>query len=107
MAATRLALGNDYAVRLTGLRNALTAAYLNAATVTAQLYDAGGAAVGDPVTLTYTPASNGDYAGVIESTVVDAGFAEGDVYRLAVAAAQGGVTAEFNATGTVGRRAAG
>lgn len=99
-----LHLGNDRAVTLTGLRNAATGAYLNAATVTAQLYDEADAAVGDPVTLAYTAASSGDYAGVIESGVIDAGFAVGDVYRLAVTAAQGGVDGEWNEAGTVGRR---
>ena len=103
----QLTAGNDCAVALTGLRNALTGAYLNAATVTAQLYDEADAAVGAPVTLAYTAASSGDYAGVIEASVIDAGFAVGDFYRLEVTAAQGGVDAQFNVAGTVGRRGPG
>lgn len=59
-----LHVGNDEILELQGLRNELTAGYLNAATVTVTLVDADGAQVtGDtwPKTLTYVTGSNGIY----------------------------------------------
>ncbi len=106
LTAPALHAGNDARVTLAGLRSAATGSHLNAATVTAQLYDEADAAVGDPVTLAYVAASSGGYAGVVESGVVD-GLGVGAFYRLAVAASEGGVDGEWNVTGTVGRRGTG
>lgn len=107
LAAPPLHAGNDARVTLTGLRSAATGSYLNAATVTAQLYDEADAAVGDPVAIGYVAASSGNYAGVVESSVIDAGFDVGDFYRVEVTAVEGSVDAQFNVTGTVGRRGTG
>ena len=60
---------NDLVV--TGLSVAATAAYLNSATVTAQLKDSALANItGGDVTLAYVAASNGNYLGALPSTIV-------------------------------------
>jgi hypothetical protein len=61
---------NDQFVEVNGLRNNLTGAYLNAATVTATLRDLAGVAVAglDGVALAYVAGSDGDYRGQVEET---------------------------------------
>lgn len=62
-------IGCDHAFTMTGLQDN-TGAYLNAATVTYTIYTAAGVAVTNGTgTLSYVAASNGNYAGTIESTV--------------------------------------
>lgn len=60
--------GSDFNLTLNGARLSATGAYLNAATVTYTLYTAAGVSVSTG-TLTYVTSSNGNYLGVIESTV--------------------------------------
>lgn len=93
--------GNDALLRWTGAANSVTGAYLNAATVTAQLYDENDDPKGDPVTLDYVAGSNGNYLGVLESSVIDAHFAVGDRYELVVTLVQGGVNGRRVAEGTL------
>lgn len=63
--------GSDYYVRYEGARDAVSGSYLNSGTVTyAMYYTADDSAVsGGTGSLSYTAASNGDYLGVVESTV--------------------------------------
>lgn len=62
-------IGCDHTVSVTGLRIA-GGAHLNAATITYSLQSTDGTEItGGSGSLTYTPASDGDYTGTIESTV--------------------------------------
>lgn len=58
-------------LELLGLKNAVSGAYLNAATVNATVYRDGAAVPGQtwPLVLTYEAASNGNYRGTIEDTI--------------------------------------
>jgi len=61
-------VGNTNVLELTGLQNALTAAYINDATVTVTVKDAAGTAVSGetwPLAMSYVAASNGDYRAVL------------------------------------------
>jgi len=60
---------NDNVLVLDELTNAVTGAYINSATVTAQLKTATGTSVGAPLTLAYVAASNGKYRSLIEEDV--------------------------------------
>lgn len=107
MAANQLYAGNDTDLAATGLRRGST--YLNAATVTCQPYNLAtgtAVAVGSAVTLAYVASSSGDYAGVLESSVADAGFDIGGEYRLDFAASEGGVNGAWSLSGVVERRGA-
>ena len=64
---------NNMLLRLNGAQDAKTAAFLNAATVTARLVDRLGVdIVGQtwPLTLDFVAGSNGDYCGVLNDTLV-------------------------------------
>ena len=64
---------NNMLLRVNGARDAKTAAFLNVATVTARLVDSLGVDIGGqtwPLTLDYVAASNGDYCGVLNDTLV-------------------------------------
>lgn len=108
--ANELYLGNDSGLTATGLRNDAAGTYLNAATVTCQPYNVAVSgtetAVGSPVALAYVAGSNGSYAGTLESSVIDGGFAVGNRYRLAFTAVQSGVNAAWSIEGEVMRRGA-
>jgi len=59
---------NTNLLELTGLKDAITGAFINDATVTATVVDEDGVAVSGaswPVTLAYVSASNGDYRAVL------------------------------------------
>jgi hypothetical protein len=65
-------VGNTNVLDLLGLKDALTNAYLNSATVTVTVKDASGVAVpGEswPVTMAYVAGSNGNYRAIIEDDV--------------------------------------
>lgn len=68
MALDPIPIGGDYALTLTGLSGG--GAFLNSATVTYELKSPAGTTVGSG-TMTYTAASNGNYAATIESTVTE------------------------------------
>lgn len=68
MESVYISADNDLVV--TGLSVAATGSYLNSATVAAQLRDSAmGAITGGDVTLSYVAASNGNYLGVLPSTI--------------------------------------
>ncbi len=65
--------GNDNILELDGLRNEITGAFLNAATVTATLVDSGGVNVTGqswPLALDYVSDSDGIYRGTITDLAV-------------------------------------
>ncbi len=68
MALEVLAINSDNLVRLDGLTNASSGAYINNATVTFVLLDSNGATVTSG-NLTFVAASNGRYEGTISHTV--------------------------------------
>lgn len=79
--------GSDHDITVTGLYGGT--GYLNSATVTYELLDAAGTAIaGGSGTLDYTAASNGDYAGVMESTVTET-LTPGARHTLIYTAVQG------------------
>ena len=61
----KLYVSSDNLLQITGLKNRLTDAYLNSATITANVNDLTGTLVEGPVTLSYVAASNGNYAGTV------------------------------------------
>ncbi len=68
--ADTITLNSDKTLELSGARDAATGSFLNAATVTYGLYTSAGVLVPSGTgTLTYVAASDGNYRGVIESTV--------------------------------------
>lgn len=79
-------VANDNLVQLFGLKDERTNAYVSGATVTAQLRDAAGVAVGGAITLTYVAGSNGDYAGVVPDTTA---LVAGDRYTAEITADNG------------------
>jgi len=63
---------NDTLLELAGLKDEVTEAYINTATVTATVKNAAGTAVTGqawPLTLSYVTASDGDYRGVLEAAL--------------------------------------
>lgn len=93
MSATEILLvGSSNVVQLTGLRDALSGAYQNAATVTLTLKDAAGVEVtGEtwPFTLAYIASSNGIYRGTLAAGI---GIVAGRTYYGHITATQGGST---------------
>jgi hypothetical protein len=79
---------NDLTLLITGLYNDVDDTYLNAATVTATLYDGAGAAVSGftSIGLSYIAASNGNYRGMVPESFNPA---LGDEYVLKIDAVQG------------------
>jgi hypothetical protein len=79
---------NSTVISVTGLQDFLSGAYLDAATVAATLMDEKGNA--DPVInslpLTYIPASNGNYQGIVPNTF---NATVGSRYQLKITALQG------------------
>ena len=92
--ANLLYIGEDLTVTWTGASVTVngTTSYLNSATVTYAITDAAGTAVsGGTGTLSYIAASNGNYEGTIESTVLTASnFTVGRTYLLDITLVQSG-----------------
>ncbi len=82
MAISSLFIGSDLDVAYSGASIASTGAYLNSGTCTWVLKDGAGTTVGSG-TLTYVGASNGNYAGTIESTVTST-LEENGLYTLTI-----------------------
>ena len=83
MSAHVLYVDNDMRLEVGSLRD-LDGVYLNAATVTATIYDALGVAVTGqswPLTLAYVALSNGIYRGIIDD---GADFVDGEDYTIVV-----------------------
>jgi hypothetical protein len=70
MALEVLAINSDNLVRLDGLTNASTGAYVNNATVTFSLLDAGGNILIANSSMSFVASSNGRYEGTIPYTTV-------------------------------------
>jgi hypothetical protein len=65
-------ISTDNVIKVSGLRDAITDTYQNAAAVTVTMYDSADAeVVGEtwPLALTYVPASNGDYIATLVDTL--------------------------------------
>lgn len=86
---TDIIIGDDFTLRLNGMRDPDAAAgvYLTTATVTFELFTAAGVSVSSG-SLSYTAASNGNYRGVIESTVTDT-LTSGGLYYVIFVLVQG------------------
>ncbi len=82
--------GNTQAITLEGLQDVVSGAYLNAAALSATLYDPNGNAVAEctDVNMPYVPGSNGNYQGIFG----DNNFMPpvGTGYRLVVTGTQNG-----------------
>lgn len=95
MSCTKLYVDNDNNVRLDGLINPANGEFVNDAVVELTLLDAAGDEVAGqawPLTLSYIAASDGNYEGVVESTVV---AEEGDTGTMQITATRGALIAEF------------
>lgn len=95
---------NSNILRVTGLKDGLTGAFLNAATVTATVTTLGGAELLGgtwPVTLDYVPASDGDYEVALLSTL---NVEVKQRYIAEISAAQSGKTAFWSFGFTVVNR---
>src|SRR5437660_8893861 len=68
MALEVLAINSDNLVRLDGLTNASTGAYVNNATVTFSVVDAGGSTLISNSSMSFVASSNGRYEGTIPYT---------------------------------------
>jgi hypothetical protein len=69
--AESLFLSTDHHIKVTGLQDEDSAAYLNAATITYAVKNEDGDTItGGTGSLSYVAASNGNYLGVIQSTVL-------------------------------------
>ena len=92
--ANVLFLNEDMTVTWSGATATVngTTTYLNSATVTYSITDAAGTAVsGGTGTLSYVSASNGNYEGTIESSVLTtANFTEGRTYLVDITLSQSG-----------------
>lgn len=90
--ANVLFIGEDMTLTATGLSVTVqgVTSYLNSATVTYAVTDAAGTAVsGGTGTLSYVSASDGNYEGTIESTVLTAAnFTEGRTYLVDITISQ-------------------
>lgn len=76
-------INSDNLVQITGLKNVATDAFLNSATVTAQVKDAAGTNVGGAITFVYVAASDGDYNGSIPNATALL-LTDGDPYTLEI-----------------------
>lgn len=84
-----LAIGSDNLVRLDGLTNASSGAYVNSATVNYVLKDSAGATIIASTAMPYVAASNGRYEGTVPSTTP---LALNAFYVLEITAAGAGFT---------------
>lgn len=84
-----ISIGSDNIVRLDGLTNSSSGAYINSATVTYTLKDSTGAAVLSNQAMAYVAASNGRYEGTIPNgTTVT--MAQNAQYSIEITATSGG-----------------
>jgi hypothetical protein len=85
---------NDQVIEVFGLKNVLTGAFLNAATVTATLKNRSGQNVAGltDLPLNYVAGSNGDYRGQVEETFNPP---QRDGYTLIIDAAEGGLVGHW------------
>lgn len=102
--AIELLSGNDTAIRVRNLREATSRSALNNQTLSGQVLDAAGAALGSPVSfsLAYVAGSSGDYEGYVPAS---AALTVGTAYlvRLSVSAGPG-LTGQWDLPATAVRR---
>ena len=82
----KLLVGNDQTIQALGIRNESTGAYINDAVVTVTIYKKNRTEVAGetwPLSLTYVPASNGDYSANLEDGIE---FEAGKSYWVEVTA---------------------
>ena len=86
---------NTQVLTVTGLQDSVTGAYLNAATITATLYDEHGIAdaILNNISLAYVSSSNGTYQGIVP---LQFNATLGGGYILKVTAVQAGVQSLFS-----------
>lgn len=92
-----LLIGNDNSLELNGLRNAITDAFVNGATVAAVLKDMKGVDLAGqtwPLTLPYVAASDGCYRAILEDSLT---LKHDQNYKLQIAAQGDGLTATWEA----------
>lgn len=84
-------IGSDQLLKVTGLIDPITSTYVNAATITATMYEADGttevAGQSWPLTLGYVSGSDGDYRGILDDSRV---LVEGRIYWIDVTIDAGG-----------------
>ena len=90
MPSEAIYMSADCLVSWEGMQNESTDAYINDATVTFTLKDSAGVAVSgaEDVSMTYQSATDGNYHGVLESTVT---LTESAHYHLELTATSGGI----------------
>ena len=95
---------NDQTVEVDKVKDSLTGAYLNAASVTVTLYDSSGSPVTEltSITLGYVTDSNGKYQGNVDQTFNPA---LGDNYEIWFEIGQGGSAAHLEIPCSVQARA--
>lgn len=93
---------NDNDVYLEGLRQARDNSYVNDATLAFTAYDSDGNAISGAtsVSMTYQASSNGNYIGVIPSSV---SLTEGAQVRIKITSSNYGISREFWDVVSVGR----
>lgn len=79
---------NDMIVELDALRNAATGAYVNTATVEAEITDPEGNILATGISMTYIASTNGKYQGTIQDTLA---FVVNTFYTVTITAALAGV----------------
>lgn len=95
MAAFIVLVENDNVVELCGLRNPITGAFLNAATVDITITDSAGVEVtGEtwPLTISYVAGSDGIYRATLDKVL---GFIAGQRYTAVINAVEGGLDAKW------------
>lgn len=94
---------NDQTITVTGLRNAETGVFLNAATVRATLLDPSGQPVSgfNNLSLSYIASSNGNYRGQVEETFDPP---EGTGYTLVVDATEGTLVGHWEIPAVIRQR---
>lgn len=85
---------NDMLVELEGLKNAITGAHINNATVTVTVQRAGTDVEGAtfPITMDYVSGTRGVYRGVVPAALE---VSEGETVDVIVSVSGGGLVAEF------------
>jgi len=97
-----LYISTDNVIKVSGLRDAISDAYQNSAAVTVTMYDGADAEVAGetwPLSLTYVPASNGDYIATLVDTLT---LAEGEYTVEVIANAGAGLNRTWRVATQVG-----
>jgi hypothetical protein len=91
-----LLIDNDNVLEVNGLRNAVTDAFINNATISATLKDIAGVAIAGqtwPLTLPYVTDSEGCYRALLANTLA---VSNGKPYTLQITAAGSGLKASYS-----------